>query len=93
MPKRDNGPTTRTGGVGATGKMGKMGKMGKAICVAVAADPELELVAAVRRSRVGSSIESLDGRGGSGVMPSDRIDAPIEPLLGFESDQNLGTPV
>ncbi len=73
----------RVGVVGATGRMGRE------VCRAVAADPELALVAAISRSAAGRSLADevgLEGDEGS-VRLADRlealVDAEVEVLVDF----------
>jgi 4-hydroxy-tetrahydrodipicolinate reductase len=73
----------RVGVVGATGRMGRE------VCRAVAADPELELVAAVSRSAAGQRVADALGIDGSevvltGTLPS-LLDARTEVLVDFTS--------
>jgi 4-hydroxy-tetrahydrodipicolinate reductase len=73
----------RVGVVGATGKMGR------AVCSAVAAAPDLELVAAVSRSTAGATVADVMGIDGSDVVLSDSLqslaDANAEVLVDFTS--------
>ena len=64
----------RVGVIGATGRMGRM------VCRAVAADPDLALVAAVSRSEPGRSLADaigLDGEAGEVVL-ADRLEVLAE---------------
>jgi 4-hydroxy-tetrahydrodipicolinate reductase len=74
---------TRVGVVGATGKMGKE------VCLAVAAAPDLELVAAVSRSKAGIPVADVLGIEGSDVVLSDALqalmDAKADVLVDFTS--------
>jgi 4-hydroxy-tetrahydrodipicolinate reductase len=63
---------TRVGVVGATGRMGRL------VCAAVVDDPELKLVAAVARSKVGSPVEEIIGRRDVGVAICDGLDALVD---------------
>jgi 4-hydroxy-tetrahydrodipicolinate reductase len=62
----------RVGVVGATGKMGRE------VCRAVAADPDLELVAAVSRSASGSTLADAIGLEGVDLVLAERLDALAE---------------
>jgi 4-hydroxy-tetrahydrodipicolinate reductase len=75
----------RVGVVGATGRTGRE------VCRAVAADPDLALVAAISRSSPGSSLAEaigLDGEAGAVVL-AERLDdmrtADVEVLVDFTS--------
>ena len=59
----------RVGVVGATGKMGRE------VCRAVAADPDLALVAAVSRSAFGSTVADAIGLEGVDLVLQERLDA------------------
>ena len=48
------------------GVLGAAGRMGRLVCQAVADDPELDLVAAISRSRAGEPLGALIGRSGRG---------------------------
>jgi 4-hydroxy-tetrahydrodipicolinate reductase len=63
---------TRVGVVGGTGRMGRL------VCAAVVDDPELELVAVIARSKVGSSVEPIIGRNRVGVTICDGLEALID---------------
>jgi 4-hydroxy-tetrahydrodipicolinate reductase len=71
----------RVGVVGATGKMGRE------VCAAVAAASDLELVAAVSRSRAGATVAEAMGIEGANVVLSDALqsllDAKAEVLVDF----------
>jgi 4-hydroxy-tetrahydrodipicolinate reductase len=73
----------RVGVVGATGKMGRE------LCTAVAGAPDLELVAAVSRSRAGETAAAALGIEGSDLVLSDALrslaDASAEVLVDFTS--------
>jgi 4-hydroxy-tetrahydrodipicolinate reductase len=73
----------RVGVVGATGKMGR------AVCPAVAAAPDLELVATVSRSSAGATVADVMGIEGSDVVLSDSLqslaDANAHVLVDFTS--------
>jgi 4-hydroxy-tetrahydrodipicolinate reductase len=73
----------RVGVVGATGKMGRE------VCVAVSAAPDLELVAAVSRSRAGETAADALGIEGSDLVLSDALasldDASADVLVDFTS--------
>ncbi|MGE5226046.1 MAG: 4-hydroxy-tetrahydrodipicolinate reductase [Planctomycetaceae bacterium] len=62
----------RVGVVGATGKMGRE------VCRAVAADPDLALVAAVSRSASGSTLADAIGLEGVDLVLEERLDAVAE---------------
>lgn len=63
---------TRVGVVGASGKMGKV------VCGAIVDDGDLELVAAIARSRSGSPMAAILHRDGVDLHLSDRLDALVE---------------
>jgi 4-hydroxy-tetrahydrodipicolinate reductase len=73
----------RVGVVGATGKMGRE------VCPAVAAAPDLDLVAAVSRSAAGQTADDALGIRGSELVLSDALasllDASAEVLVDFTS--------
>jgi 4-hydroxy-tetrahydrodipicolinate reductase len=62
----------RVGVIGAAGRMGQM------VCRTVAGEPDLALVAAIDRSRVGQSIGSLIGQPKLDVPISDELDRLLE---------------
>jgi len=61
------------------GVFGAGGRMGRAICAAVGADPDLELVAAVDPPRAGETVEGLPVHTGPGAM----ADAGAEVAIDF----------
>jgi 4-hydroxy-tetrahydrodipicolinate reductase len=71
----------RVGVVGATGKMGRE------VCAAVAGAPDLDLVAAVSRSRAGVTVAEAMGIEGADIVLSDALqslaDAKAEVLVDF----------
>jgi 4-hydroxy-tetrahydrodipicolinate reductase len=73
----------RVGVVGATGKMGRE------VCAAVTAAPDLELVAAVSRSRAGERLGDALGIGGTDVVLADALaslaEARADVLVDFTS--------
>jgi 4-hydroxy-tetrahydrodipicolinate reductase len=69
-------PRIRVGVVGATGKMGRV------LCAAVLDAPDLELVAAVGRSKAGAPIDKVIGRGDGGPP----IRADLEALVDAGAD-------
>ena len=62
----------RVGVIGAAGRMGQM------VCRTVAEEPDLALVAAIDRSKVGQSIGSLIGQPKLDVPISDELDRLLE---------------
>jgi 4-hydroxy-tetrahydrodipicolinate reductase len=57
------------------GVLGATGKMGREVCRAVAADPDLALVAAVSRSASGSTLAEAIGLQGVDLLLEERLDA------------------
>jgi 4-hydroxy-tetrahydrodipicolinate reductase len=66
------GGRIRVGVTGATGKMGRV------LCAAVMDDPQLELVAAVGRSRLGTPLGKVIGRGDEGPPIRSDLQALVE---------------
>lgn len=57
------------------GVVGGSGKMGRVVCAAVVDDPELELVAAVGKTKAGTPLRDLIGRNGVDLVVADRLEA------------------
>jgi 4-hydroxy-tetrahydrodipicolinate reductase len=55
------------------GVIGAAGRMGQAVCHAVAADPDLDLVAAVDRSRAGDDLDTVVGLDGSELVVAEDV--------------------
>lgn len=57
------------------GVVGGSGKMGRVVCAAVLDDPELDLVAAVGKTKAGKRLGDLIGRTGVDLVVADTLDA------------------
>jgi 4-hydroxy-tetrahydrodipicolinate reductase len=57
------------------GVVGGSGKMGRVVCAAVFDDPELELVAAVGKTKAGTPLRELIGRNAVDLTVTDRLEA------------------
>lgn len=68
------------------GVVGGSGKMGRVICAAVVDDPELELAAAVGRTKAGTPLRDLIGRNGVDLIVADRLEALTEARVDVAAD-------
>jgi 4-hydroxy-tetrahydrodipicolinate reductase len=57
------------------GVVGGSGKMGRVVCAAIVDDPELELVAAVGKTKAGTRLGDLVGRDSVDIVVADKLDA------------------
>ncbi|MFG1626162.1 4-hydroxy-tetrahydrodipicolinate reductase [Kribbella sp. NPDC049227] len=75
------------------GIVGAAGKMGRALCIAALDDPDIELVAAIGRSKTGMRVAELVGRPDTDVRLSDRLetllDANVDVALEFTSPDSV----
>ena len=60
------------------GVFGATGRMGTTACTAIAADPELELVAAVARSRAGGTVAGIAVAGDRAAMLEADVDVAVD---------------